>query len=120
MNENIFEQRDYWFRIKAYDKPLLTKKPLNYNWGFHTANVNKNQSLRLFLCHLHRFDFELMLERHIERSSWNLKNDGDAGYHHKISERQKLLDYFYGYDPASVTQIPPSNKKILTMAQQKV
>jgi len=112
-NCNIFEHRKYWFRSAAhYDKPLLTKIPLKYCAGFHHANVKLNQKYNLFMCHLHRFDFELMLERHRDRANWNLKNDGQLGFQHKISERKELLKY-YNSIPDKCHLIPEEHRALL-------
>ena len=94
-NRGIFLQRKNWYRHELYDKTLLTKIPLTYSFGFHTCNYPKVFDNNLFLCHLHRFDFPLMLERHEERATkWNLKDDKGAGFHHRIFEESELLTYF--------------------------
>jgi hypothetical protein len=96
LSDPIMDNRDYWFRHSLYDKTLLSKVPLNWAWGFHShqgQNVFKNA---LYMLHLHRHDFEMMLKRHEMRvAKWKIKDDGGASYQFKISHRDELLKYFY-------------------------
>ena len=94
-DDPIMTNRRHWFRHHLFDKTLLSKVPLDWAWGFHShrqPNVHRN----LYLLHLHRHDFEMMLRRHEMRATkWNIKNDGGAGYQFRISQRDELLKYFY-------------------------
>jgi len=95
IDKPLFSQRKNWFKHALYDKTLLTKIPLNYQWGFHNCDHNKVFDNKLFLCHLHRFDFPLMLERHQHRvRNFNIKDDGGASFHQKIDKTDELLVYF--------------------------
>lgn len=105
-NSSIFSQRKYWFRHELYDKTLLTKIPLVYSWGFHNCDYPKVFDDKLFLCHLHRFDFPLMLERHTERATtWNIKDDAGASFHQKIYLEDELKIYFNSI-PHEIELIP--------------
>lgn len=123
LSKNIFEQRDYWYRDSVgFDKTLLSKKALDYVWGFHKLkNGEEDRLFQLFLCHLHKFDFELMLARHQERVVWKKKDDDfekfGASWHQRVFERNALLKYFYGHDRTTVEHIPENHKKILSMLQ---
>jgi len=65
-SQPILSQRMYWFRDRYYDKPLLTKKPLNYVHGFHTASdMNKVVNPHVYMLHLHQFDFDWYIKRHL-------------------------------------------------------
>ena len=99
IDESIIKNRNYWFDNWMYSKSLLSKVPLQWTWGFHNLASYPNDPTGTFgltLCHLHRVDFELMLERHEERATkWKLKNDGPvAGYQHRIGDREGVLEYF--------------------------
>lgn len=119
-NESIIKNRNYWFENPWYHKTLLSKIPLLWNWGFHSVkNLKPLLHDDLFLCHLHRCDFELMLKRHQERSKWNLKDDGNSGFQHKIFLKEELLNYFNfkakyqnGF-PSPIVEIPLDHKNIL-------
>ncbi len=77
----IFEKRRHWYKDRAEDKTLLTKIPIEWKWGFHELkDRDVNYHPDFFLAHLHRFDLELMIKRHLIRTSFAQKNDG-AGYH---------------------------------------
>jgi hypothetical protein len=114
-NDLIMPNRNYWFKVPHYDKTLISKIPLDWDWGFHfLLGKSNNFENNLFLCHLHRCDFELMLKRHEERAKkWNLKEDGPyAGTHHRIGDRDGVLKYFNEV-ASTVTEIPQSHKLAL-------
>lgn len=118
--ESIINNRNYWFYNWMYSKPLLSKVPLNWVWGFHNLENYPQDPVGLFgltLCHLHRVDFELMLERHEERATkWKLKNDGElAGYQHRIGDRKGVLEYFNKVivEGCVIEEIPKEHKNKL-------
>jgi hypothetical protein len=114
--ESVLADRNEWFRYGMYDKTLISKIPLQWTWGFHDIGYERNYGSDLFMVHLHRVDFELMLARHKERATkWNLKDDGIAGYHHKIGDREGVLNYFNNpYDSNSIIEpIPTQHKEAL-------
>lgn len=114
-NESIIEHRNYWFKNKLYNKTLLSKIPLNWVFGFHyLTNNDVDHSLNLKLCHLHRCDFEMMLIRHEERAfKWKLKDDGSAGFHNRIGDKEGVLKMFNDIGGASIEPIPNEDKKAL-------
>jgi hypothetical protein len=118
-NESILENRNYWFAHWPYNKPLLSKVPTNWAWGFHNFSHyppgNEDMyGFGLTLCHLHRVDFEFMLKRHNERANkWNLKNDGDASWHYKVGDRDGVLQFFHKAiieDGFKVVEIPEEHR----------
>jgi hypothetical protein len=110
-NDLIFENRNLFFKYPIYDKTLISKIPLKWEWGFHRCNHPQNYIYDTHLMHLHRVDFDLMLKRHEERAKkWNLKNDGDSGHQHRIGDKQGVLDYFNNI-PSSPIHIPEEHKK---------
>jgi hypothetical protein len=113
--DEIFKHRNQWFDNPIYHKTLLSKVPLKWVWGFHyTKKANTDKKYNLQLVHLHRCDFNFMLERHKERATkWNLKNDGAGiGYQHRIGDREGVLDYFNKIDGKLLT-IPQEHKDAL-------
>ena len=117
-DDSIIENRNNWFENWLYHKPLLSKIPLNWAWGFHNLSHyptnNTIGSYGITLCHLHRVDFEFMLKRHEERAKkWNLKDDGAAGFHHRISDKDELLKFFNDI-PSQIVKIPQEHKNKLT------
>jgi hypothetical protein len=115
LEDKIIENRNYWYKCPLYDKTLISKIPLSWIWGFH--NVNGKPKLYtdgLYMAHLHRVDFELMLKRHEERSKkWNLKDDGaGVGFQHKIGDREGVMKYFKNIT-SSPELIPNEHKMAL-------
>lgn len=115
--DSIIENRNEWFKYFPYDKTLISKIPLKWVWGFHDPiGTPRNYSHELFMFHLHRVDFELMLKRHNRRANkWIIKDDGPhAGAYHKIGDRDGVLKYFY--NPEGLQTIPietiPQNHKL--------
>lgn len=116
VEDTILDKRNYWFRYPLYDKVLLSKIPLKWDWGFHTCrDINASYAYELTLCHLHRVDFELMLKRHEERAKkWKLKDDGESGFQHRIGDREGVLAYFNSLKSTNpVEEIPENHKKSL-------
>ena len=110
--DEIMEYRNFWFDDPQYHKTLLSKVPLEWVWGFHKIkNGDVDKKYNLWLCHLHRCDFDRMLKRHEERAKkWNLKDDGkEAGFQHRIGDREGVLKYFK--DIANPAELIPSKHK---------
>lgn len=75
--DKIFSKRNYWFQDNAENKTLMSKVPLQWNWGFHSIkNGSNNFHNDCYIAHLHRFDLNTMIERHQIRTSFKQKNDG--------------------------------------------
>lgn len=89
----IFEKRRYWYKDAAEDKTLMSKIPLDWNWGFHSLKGrNNNYHSDCYIAHLHRFDFQTMVQRHQERTSFKQKQDG-GGTHWK-SNQNDIFEVF--------------------------
>lgn len=113
--DEIFKHRNQWFDNPIYHKSLLSKVPLKWVWGFHfIKNGTPDKKYDLQMVHLHRCDFNLMLQRHKERATkWNLKDDGaGVGYQHRIGDREGVLDYFNKID-SKLEIIPQEHKDAL-------
>ncbi len=99
-SKTIFDQRMYWFRDQTYDKPLISKIPLKYVLGHHTAaNMNKALHKHLFMIHLHQFDLPWYLARHLRwakdytPSAEDKRNTFNSHYREK--DQSKLLFNYY-------------------------
>ncbi len=91
--DHIFQKRNFWYKDVPEEKTLVSKIPLEWNWGFHTLKGrNNNYHNSLYLAHLHRFDLETMIDRHKIRTSFKQKND--AGGHHWKSTYQEIYKVF--------------------------
>ncbi len=114
VGDHIFEKRNQWYDHPLYHKTLLSKIPLVWEWGFHNIkNERPNKKYNLQMVHLHRCDFNLMLKRHEERAKkWKLKDDGGAGFQHKIGDKEGVLKYFHEINGV-LEQIPQEHKNVL-------
>ena len=123
LSRPIMEQRRWWCPSpKMYSKPLLSRVPLDWCWGFHYLNhvpkppVDSN----LILMHLHKVDFKICLERNISR----LKNDQELantmeitpGFQNTLGERCLLSFWGNSIDdgqPVTLVEIPEHIRKAL-------
>jgi hypothetical protein len=112
LGEKIFEKRNYWYKDYAEDKTLITKVPLMWNWGFHTMKNFPNSPYKdFYIAHLHRFDFETMVKRHQERTSFTQKNDG--GGSHWRSTKEEIFQVFQ-HTANEPMLIPKEHKQALS------
>jgi len=70
-SKSVSEQRSYWSRWNVYDKPLILKKKLEWECGYHAIRgpllhrwLDNNPSppnkiSNLYLLHLHKLDYAL-------------------------------------------------------------
>lgn len=116
-HEEIIANRNYWYYSSLYCKTLLSKVPLTWCVGFHITTPPTNDTrYNLYLCHLHKYDFEQMLKRHQERKeNWKYHSDvTDKGmsWHNAISDRQGVLFLFENID-GTIVPIPTIHKQVL-------
>jgi uncharacterized protein YxjI len=97
VNGGLLKQRSFWFRNGGMDKSLITKIPLYWELGFHNVfaptNV-KNYAYDLICLHLHRFDWQLMLERHLEHFSWKQKERHGISWHYLLNQEADIRAVF--------------------------
>ncbi|MCM8776432.1 MAG: hypothetical protein NC930_08840 [Candidatus Omnitrophica bacterium] len=67
---SILSQRKYWWMRRHWNKPLLSRVPLNWIPGFHRASNCFEIDPELLLVHLHRFDFGLTYQRKVRISQY--------------------------------------------------
>lgn len=106
-NKNILSQRKYWYRYGYYDKPLISKVPLDWVYGFHTATEMGPIVPSLYMIHFHQYDYQRYVERHTKyatkyqvpdnekRRGWNyhyrkVGNELDHQYYHFYGSNQKI------------------------------
>ncbi len=64
LGRSILSQRRYWFRNPEYDKPLVARVPLRYEFGFHECAECQDTDPDLLLLHLHTMDYQVGLRKH--------------------------------------------------------
>jgi hypothetical protein len=66
----LLAQRRGWTRMPDFDKPLLSRAPLTWEYGFHNCAEEAAIDPALVLIHLRRIDFNSCYERLCERRLW--------------------------------------------------
>lgn len=114
-NDPILKYRNRWIKQPLYNKTLLTKISLNWSAGFHYINIDNtgvNYHNDLFLLHLHKVDFNLMIERHNSRlTNTKVKDDG-GGWENKITSENGIRGLILS-DSYKSELIPNEHKKVL-------
>lgn len=117
LSSPIVSQRKKWIKEPNYNKPLLTKVPLFYSVGFHTCNRPPNFGFGLSLFHLHRMDYDLMLQRHIWRNTeWKIADEGGLSWHQRVYEAEAvkaLMNNEFSTDGVRYTDIPQEHREKL-------
>jgi len=83
----IIAQRKFWYPRKLFNKPLITKKFINWEPGFHSADKYIKIDSELFLIHLHKLDYELCKNITAQRSKRRrdkLDLTLNFGYHNRL------------------------------------
>jgi hypothetical protein len=95
----ILEQRGYWFRNHAYNKPALATEPSRWIPGFHTREDGRvDIDPDLCLIHLHRMDYAICLARHRyrRRRQWNERDLAEKwASHNLIVDEAEFARWFY-------------------------
>lgn len=118
-SNQILNQRNWWCECDFYKKPLITRIPVEWGWGFHDFGIESREWVRadyhLYLFHLQKIDYNYCLEKHrrYNSSKWNPKlDDGIGGY---ISGHNRIVDDFdkwYYTDRYKWELIPDRFKKV--------
>lgn len=110
----VFDQRNYWFKSEQhYSKTLITSKHLNWTIGLHTVpGINKKEDSDpgLYLIHLHRFDYDVCMKRHLKWASmeWSERTvQNNWNYHYRTHDLEKLNQWYY--EPVTEIEEIPEN-----------
>lgn len=101
LTKRILSQRFNWRRAFIYDKPIISKVPCRWVNGFHSLAVNHTlpASNDLVLIHLHKMDYNLCKNKHLEQSrrKWNQYDlDTGQGDHNRTADGEKFDYWFFG------------------------
>jgi len=71
----VTQQRKYWYRDRNYDKPIITRTPVKYRYGFHKCDTRvSHPDHDLILFHLRDADF-INLDKYCpQRNPRNFRN----------------------------------------------
>jgi len=130
-SKKILEQRSFWYRNPVYfNKTLITNRVLSWNIGNHRMESHpKNIDHDLLLVHMHKYDYEIVRERHekfvnMKWSDESLKKN--MCWHYRLKDENLFYKWFYVPDhlfpkhklPADhfvVEKIPENIKKDLNI-----
>lgn len=107
----VMKQRSYGVFSEPYNKPLILKEPLNWTCtGKHSKDIKMNLVEGLYLIHLCRFDFTILLKLNRQNKQTYTKNQNKC-WHHLITDEQELKDYYAKYFLSELIQIPQEIKQ---------
>lgn len=99
----LLQQRKFWCSSRLYSKPLLSRIPLSWELGFHTAAeasvaTTTMSDCELLLLHWHKLDFQLMLDRQRSHGATLRVADCDRrngwGYQNWLADEVALRDFW--------------------------
>jgi len=97
---NILAQRHFWYRDRWYDKSLITKKVQNSNNGHHIYGKYETAP-GLLMLHLHQYDFDAYVERHIYwAKNYKFANadiEHQRNYHYRRVGEKLTHQYLHHY-----------------------
>jgi len=93
----ILSQRQWWYWSKLYSKPLLSRIPCHWCWGFHACSESPvpyhHRDPELVLVHLHKLDWDICLKRHQSNVKRNWV-DGTFGYQNRLVVENRLKQWW--------------------------
>lgn len=98
--KNIMDQRSYWYRDHYYDKVLISKIVNNHARGMHLP-YNHQVSLGVLMLHLHQYDFDAYINRHVywatkyKFADFDLKNN--RNYHYRRIGEKLTHQFLHHY-----------------------
>jgi hypothetical protein len=98
----VLAQRRYCRRSDLYSKPVLARRPLQWEIGFHRLQASEPSlpppDPRLLLLHLHRADFHTCRAKTLETAArrWSAEDlAADYGYQNRITDLRDFEHWFY-------------------------
>lgn len=110
MSQPIGEQRRFWFRRQLYSKTLMANHPLKWCLGFHSCHNRLGlYDEQLLLIHLHRLDYQMAHDLHMERRkmTWS-PNDLACGYGKQNLVIDESFEKWYYECETPLVEIPES------------
>jgi hypothetical protein len=116
LSKPILSQRNYWYReYFHFSKTLLSSKPLKWGIGYHNTEEPKRFEQDFILIHLHKWDYDFCLNRHLNwgNTNWSQKSiDEDNCWHYQIRDREKFDEWYYmGLKQSNLELIPQEIKE---------
>ena len=90
---------EYIYRTEALDKTLLTRVPLKYVHGYHSAHPSPQQpNPALLLYHLHRVNFNEAYKKNLrwQQYQWNKEAiTENLSFQNRLTDFHQFSDWFY-------------------------
>jgi len=102
-NLPVMSQRLWYARIGAYDKPLLVKRPVNYQVGFHNCAEHIERDDNLLLFHMKLFDYDSFMAQQQYQASqkWNEADVQQGWGSHNRLRGEELERFFKDHEDLS-------------------
>ena len=118
LSKPILSQRKYWFRNpEYYDKTLITNKTLNWSIGLHRCYDQIDLlDPNLILLHLHKFDYNLCIKRHLEYSKkkWSDNTvNNNYNWHYRTDNETVIRNWFFSTEGNQIVEIPEKIKNLV-------
>ena len=108
--KRIIDQRNYGMYSIPYNKPIILREPLKWTCtGKHSKDIAMNNVQGLYLIHLCRFDFNLLLHLN-KQNKESYKNNQSKCWHHLITGENELIAYYKKYFLDNLIEIPKEIK----------
>jgi len=95
----LLRQRKYWYPCLHWNKPLISRIPLNWIPGFHkTRDLEIAVTEDLLLIHLNRIDHDIRYAKQLAAAGykWTEKDiKNNYGWQYHITEPSAFDDWFY-------------------------
>jgi len=110
-NQTVLSQRKFWYHTHWYNKTLISRRPLDWEIGFHEVrDLNVVVDRDLMLIHLHKLDFDMCWRTCFERARLKWPHEdviNNRGWQNRITDIDRFRDYYEGWpDGFQIDEIP--------------
>jgi len=99
--QTVLSQRKFWYHTRWYNKTLISRRPLNWEIGFHEVrDLNVEVDRDLMLIHLHKLDFDMCWRTCFERARLKWPHEdviNNRGWQNRITDIDRFRDYYEGW-----------------------
>lgn len=113
-NKPLLKQRKYMYAFHLQDKPLLSKLPTDWCYGFHNCPNTNEIDDDLMLIHLHQLDYKYAQERNkkYHNQKINMEENKKGFGTHKFLTGKAFDDLYFKYNQ-NMFEIPEDIKEMI-------
>lgn len=109
--QSVLSQRKFWYHTHWYNKTLISRRPLDWEIGFHEVrDLNVAVDHDLMLIHLHKLDFDMCWKTCFGRARLKWPHEdviNNRGWQNRITDIDRFRDYYEGWpDGFQIEEIP--------------